>query len=59
MLIVENLSKTYANGVRALQGISLELSPGEARKLAEEILARNPNDAAARLVTEALDARGS
>ena len=28
MLIVENLSKTYANGVRALQGISLEISPG-------------------------------
>lgn len=28
MLILENLSKTYANGVRALQGISLEISPG-------------------------------
>jgi len=29
MLVLENLSKTYPNGVRALEGVSLEVRPGE------------------------------
>lgn len=29
MIIVDNLRKTYGNGVQALRGVSLELNPGE------------------------------
>jgi len=29
MLVLENLSKTYPNGVRALEGVSLKVRPGE------------------------------
>src|ERR1043166_7859971 len=28
MLVIKNLAKTYASGVQALRGVSLELSPG-------------------------------